>query len=118
MLMDITEVQNLLNTNVTNGVSSGIQDQLSKIIAWTVIPSIVLTLVIIVLYVLHSLRRRKIENAILEIRDSLHDMKLAQVAPAEPWPKPEPAAPVDTASPEIASVDLEPTQDEKTTTNS
>ena len=89
MLMDITEVQNLLNTNVTNGVSSGIQDQLGKIIAWTVIPSIVLTLVIIVLYVLPSLRRRKIENAILEIRDSLRDMKLAAVAPAEPWPKPE-----------------------------
>jgi len=118
MFMDITELQNALNTNVTNGVSSGIQDQLGKIIAWTVIPSIILTIVIVVLYVLHSLRRRKIENAILEIRDSLRDMKLAQVSPAQMWPKPEPAAPAPVSVSEATPAATEQSQDETNSTDS
>lgn len=118
MVMDITELQNALNTNVTNGVSSGIQDQLGKIIAWTVIPSIIITIVIVVLYVLHSLRRRKIENAILEIRDSLRDMKLAQVAPAETWPKSDPVTSEPTTTPVITAAETGPSQTENDTSES
>lgn len=111
MFMDITSLQNALGTNVTNSVNTSIQDELGKLIAWTVIPSIILTIVIIVLYVLHSLRRRKIENAILEIRDSLRDIKLTQVAPAEPWPTPE-ATPSPATPPQVPPADRESSQDE------
>ncbi len=105
MFMDITSLQDALGTNVTNNVNSSIQDELGKIITWTVIPSIILTIVIIVLYVLHSLRRRKIENAILEIRDSLRDIKLTQVTPAEPWPQPEPT-PSSATNPQISPAEV------------
>lgn len=86
---DITGLQDALSSNVTNSVTSSVQDELGKIIAWLVVPSIIITVVFVVLYVLHMLRRRKIENAILEMRDILRDMKLAGATPAKPWPKPE-----------------------------
>lgn len=82
-MYDIQSLQDSFNTKLTDSVSSGIQDQISQIIAWTVIPSIIITVVIIVLYVLHTVRRRKVENAILEIRDTLRDIKLLQARPPE-----------------------------------
>lgn len=85
-MYDIKSLQDALNTNVTNTVTTGLQDQLNKIIAWIVIPTLVLTVAIIVIYVVHMLRRRKIENAILEIRDTLRDMKLAEITLAQPGP--------------------------------
>lgn len=85
-MYDIKSLQDALNTNVTNTVTTGLQDQLNKIIAWIVIPTLVLTVAIIVIYVVHMLRRRKIENAILEIRDTLREIKFAQTTPAQPWP--------------------------------
>lgn len=88
-MYDTNSLQQALNTNVTNSVTSGIQDQLGKIFALIVIPSIIITLVLIILYLLHVLRRRKIENAILEIRDTLRDSKLPQASPVEPSQKPQ-----------------------------
>ena len=93
LMYDLQSLQDALGTNVTDSVTSGIQSQIDKIIAWIVVPSIILTLLVLLLYVLHMLRRRKIENAILEIRDTLRDIKLAQVAPAKP------AYPADTLKP-------------------
>ncbi len=93
VMEDLTSLQNTLNDNITKGVTTGIQDQLEKLIAFIVVPSIILTVVIIVLYVLHTLRRRKIENAILEIRDSLREIKLAQVAPAKAVTQPSESTP-------------------------
>lgn len=97
-MYDIKSLQDALNTNVSNTVTTGLQDQLNKIIAWIVIPTLVLTVAIIVLYVIHMLRRRKIENAILEIRDTLRDIKFTQTAPTEPWLKPETPAVADSTS--------------------
>ncbi len=83
---DITGLQDALTNNVTSTVTSSVQDELGKIMAWLVMPSIIITVVFVVLYLLHVLRRRKIENAILEMRDILREMKLAGVTPAKPWP--------------------------------
>ena len=88
-MYDFDALKDTLNSNVSTSVSSGIEDQLNKLIVWLVIPSIVLTVLIIVLYTVHMLRRRKIENAILEIRDTLREIKLTQVTPAKPWPEPD-----------------------------
>ena len=91
-MYDIKSLQDALNTNVSNTVTTGLQDQLNKIIAWIVIPTLVLTVAIIVIYVVHMLRRRKIENAILEIRDILREIKLDQIA-SKPRPDTPPTAP-------------------------
>lgn len=86
---DLDSLQQALSGSVTNSVNSGIQDQLGKLIAWVVVLSIILTVIILVLYILHMLRRRKLENAIFEIRDTLRDMKLAQVSHGVPAAMPE-----------------------------
>lgn len=88
-MYDLDSLQQTLNTNVTNSVTAGIEDQISKIMLWIVVPTIILSVLILVLYVLHVLRRRKIENAILDIRDTLREMKLDRLpapsyVPAEP----------------------------------
>lgn len=79
-MYDIDTLQESLSTNVTDTINSGIEDQISKIIVWMVVPAIILSILILVLYILHALRRRKVENAILDIRDTLHHMEQAQVA--------------------------------------
>lgn len=92
-MYDLNSLQDSLTSGVTDSVKSGFQDQLGKIMAWIVVPSVVLTLLIILLYVLHALRRRKVEKAIFEIRDMLRDAKLSQVLPAKTLPPIEPPQP-------------------------
>lgn len=110
MLMeDFSGLQDALSSNVTNSVTSSVQDELGKIMAWLVVPSIIITVVFVVLYLLHMLRRRKIENAILEIRDILREIKLAGVTPAQPWPAVKEKAPVPkTAHPDDQTNEITP----------
>jgi L-lactate permease len=88
-MYDLNSLQDALSTNVTNSVSSGVEDQISKIIAWVVVPSIILTVILLAAYIAHIVHRHKVDKAIFEIRDTLREMKLAGSAPATPWPTPE-----------------------------
>lgn len=92
-MYDLDSLQQALNTNVTDSVSSGVQDQLGKLIAWVLIPSIILTLIILIAYIAHIVHRHKVDKAIFEIRDTLREMKLKNIpnAPA-PTPLQPPAA--------------------------
>jgi uncharacterized protein YoxC len=51
---------------------SNVTDQL---VTRFLIPSIVVTLLFLVIYIAHIVRRRKLENAIFEIRDTLREMQ-------------------------------------------
>lgn len=70
-MYDITQLQQ----SVTNSVSTNLTKQ---IMAWVLIPSIVLTVVILVLYIVHAVRRYRLEKALFEIRDLLRDMQKNQ----------------------------------------
>jgi len=73
---DLTSVSQQLTTNSTS-------DTAAKFFVWVTVISLVLTFVIALLYVLHLIRRRKLEAAIFEIRDLLRDIKdNTAVAPA------------------------------------
>lgn len=89
MVMDIPSLQNALDTNITNTVTSGVQDQFEKLLAWVLVPSIVLTAIMLIMYIAHLVHRHKIDKAIIEIRDTVRELKLAQAAQL---PKPEPVA--------------------------
>lgn len=80
--MDYTSLQQTFTDNLTSGVTSGVQDQLGKIMAWVVIPSIILTVIILLAYILHLIHRHKVDKAIFEIRDMLREMKSAGTFPA------------------------------------
>lgn len=66
-------------TDDISGVTSDFQDQIFKMILWIVIPLIIIAILALLLYVLRTLRHRKIENAIFDIRDTLHRMEQAQI---------------------------------------
>ena len=87
MLMDITSLQNALNTNVTDSITSEVQDQFEKLLVWVLVPSIILTVIVIIMYIVHFIHRHKIDKAIIEIRDTVRELKLAQTTPANPWHK-------------------------------
>ena len=101
---DLTQLENTLSNNVT----SSIQNEISKLMAWFIVPSIILTLLVILLYLLHVLRRRKIENAILEMRDVLREMKLAAVTPVQPRPQQEQAVTVPAQTTTEATITTNP----------
>jgi hypothetical protein len=62
----------------------------SQLMGWLVVPSLILTLVIVALYITALVRRRRVESAIFEIRDLLKDMKAnGQQPPAAAPPAPD-----------------------------
>ncbi|MBP7857590.1 MAG: hypothetical protein WAW63_02220 [Candidatus Saccharimonadales bacterium] len=63
---------NTLTQDLTSNVTSNLSDVLMK---WMLVPSIVMTLLFLVVLVANNLRRRRVENAIFEIRDLLRDMQ-------------------------------------------
>lgn len=81
---DITSLQQTLTDSLTSNVTSNVQGELEKIMVWVLIPSIVITFVLLAAYIAHVVHRHKVDKAIFEIRDTLREMKLAQVSPAKP----------------------------------
>ena len=71
--MGIDTLQQSLAEDV-HGITTGIQEQIAKMILWIVIPLIIVTILVLLLYILRLMRHRKVENAIFEIRDTLHEM--------------------------------------------
>lgn len=93
--MDTTSLQDLLNSTGTGATSSTTTDQIMN---WLFISSIVFTVVFLIVYIAHIMHRRKVENAILEIRDILRDMRDGQLAHT--------ATPVE--APAAAETDIKP----------
>lgn len=81
---DITSLQQTLSDNLTSSVTTNVQSDLTKLMGWVLIPSIILTFIVLIVYVAHLVHRHKVDKAIFEIRDAIREMKLAQVAPAKP----------------------------------
>ena len=70
---------NSLQQNLTNSVSSNVTNSLtSQLMDWLLIGSTVLTVLFLILYIVHMIRRHKLEKAIFEMRDLLRDIKDAQ----------------------------------------
>lgn len=96
--MDLTTLQQQLTDSTTSNIAD-------KLFQWVILPSIISLAIVLVLYIAHVIRRRKIENAIFEIRDLLRDMKdtpYLAAAKQENTPRraPDPETPpgIDTAS--------------------
>lgn len=85
------DISQLLNSE-TNSTTADITNQVMQLMAWIIIPSVILTIIVVVFFVLYMLRKRKIENAIFEIRDILRDMQRLQTPSAIPH-QPEQAQP-------------------------
>jgi L-lactate permease len=106
-MYDLDSLQQTLNTKVTDSVTSGVQDQLGKLIAWVLIPSIVLTLIILIAYIAHIVHRHKVDKAIFEIRDTLREMKLKDMPIAtSPMPTPPVAAATNEVEPQAPAQGL------------
>jgi hypothetical protein len=62
---------NILTQDLTTNVTS---DLTSKVVTWFLVPSLVFTVLLLVVIISSSVRRRRVENAIFEIRDLLEDI--------------------------------------------
>jgi hypothetical protein len=75
MGMDMNMLTQDLTTNVTS-------DLTSKVVTWFLVPSLVFTVLLLAVIISSSVRRRRVENAIFEIRDLLEDILDTQLVPA------------------------------------
>lgn len=107
-MYDLDSLQKTLNTNVSNSVDSTVHDLLGKLLIWVILPTVIITVLFIVFYIMHMLRRRKIENAILDIRDTLHRMEQAQTLPIPAVPA---ATPLTSMPPETHTLTDQPVQE-------
>lgn len=67
----LTNLQDTLTTNVNTAVN----DQISKLLDQFLIPTAVVTIVIVLFYIGKSIHRYRVDKAIFEIRDTLRLMK-------------------------------------------
>lgn len=66
---------NALTQDLTNNVTSDLPDSL---FFWFLVPSIIITLLFLVVFISGIIRRRRVENAIFEIRDLLQEIRDSQ----------------------------------------
>lgn len=77
------EITQLLN-GTTGGNSTPTVDitgMLTQLMLWTILPTIIFGIIFLIVYIMRSIRRRKVENAIFEIRDLLRTMQPPQAIP-------------------------------------
>ncbi len=70
---------NTLTQDLTNNVTS---DLSGSLFFWFLVPSIIIALLFLVVFISGIIRRRRVENAIFEIRDLLEDILDTQLVPA------------------------------------
>lgn len=84
---ELTSLQQLLSTNDTaTDISSNIINQL---LGWTLIPSLIFLGLFLLLYVIRSIHRHKVDKAIFEIRDMLRESRATNPAPSNDKSEPE-----------------------------
>jgi hypothetical protein len=83
------ELNQLLN-GTTGGTSTttttDIANQINTVVIWTIVPTVIFAVIFLVIYILRVNRRRKVENAIFEIRDLLKTMQPPQIPAPHPQP--------------------------------
>lgn len=89
---NLTSLPRSISNDVSNTVNAAVTEQLNKLFSWIVVPLIIITAIIVIAYTYRAFRRRKIENAILEIRDTLRVVKLSQ----------QPSPPLQVAEPTVS----------------
>ena len=103
---ELSNFEQLINGNSTSLTEAEITGLISQMMLWFMVPLILISIVFLVLFILHSIRRRKLENAILEIRDILRDMNMAIQTPSPiPVNTPAPEAPDTPADPPHVETD-------------
>lgn len=81
---ELTLEQALANSSTLSDTSN-----LTTLLAWALVPSVIILVVFVVFYIVRSVHRRKVDAAIFEIRNTLREMKLQQ-APSQTSPQEEP----------------------------
>jgi hypothetical protein len=70
--------QSLSSGNLSGDISSTIINQL---LGWILVPYLVVLALILVLYIMRAVHRRKVDNAVFEIRDMLREMRASSSVP-------------------------------------
>lgn len=86
--MDQSSLNNLLQSTTKPNPSSLLGSSLSNLIEFATIASLVLTLVFIVFWITAALHRRKVQNAIIDIQKTLHEMNERDKLRQTPTPQP------------------------------
>lgn len=92
------ELNQLLNSTNGGTTTTDIANQINQLLVWTIVPTIIFGIIFLVIYVLRIARRRKVENAIFEIRDLLRTMQPPQATPAPTPPAEQKPAPANESS--------------------
>lgn len=66
---------NSLTQNVTQDVTQNVTDSMQNAFMFLLVPSIIISVLFLLFFIMHALRRRRVDNAILEIRDILRTMQ-------------------------------------------
>lgn len=96
---DLSGIEQIINGDSGGLTEADITGFMSQMFLWILLPSILISVVILVLFIIHSVRRRKLENALFEIRDILRDMHNSNTTPP-PILKAEPLAVSEQPEPE------------------
>ncbi len=80
----LNQIQQSLTSNVTSNVTSSVTDQINNLLGMFIIPSLVITVIILALYIARMVHRHKVDKAIFEIRDMIREMKTTQLLEKAP----------------------------------
>lgn len=79
LMNELTNLQQALSTNISDTTNAAISDTINQLIGWTLIPSLIFLGLFLVLYIIRSVHRHKVDKAVFEIRDTLREMKAQQL---------------------------------------
>ena len=79
---ELTQLLDASGGGVTT--NTDILNQINQLIVWLIIPLVVFTTLFLIMYTMRTIRRRRVENAIFEIRDLLRTMQPPQNSPTSP----------------------------------
>lgn len=91
--MDSSELNNL--TGSTSAPTLNISHTVSELMTFVTIASLIITLLVFIMWIMNWLHRRKVQNAILDIRATLHELNERDKARAQP-PTVEPSVAAET----------------------
>jgi hypothetical protein len=72
-MQDLNSIQQSLSSSISDTTNAAISDMINQLLGWALVPSIIFMVLFLLAYVSRSLHRRKVDNAILEIRDMLKE---------------------------------------------
>jgi hypothetical protein len=85
---ELTNLQQALSTNISDTTNAAISDTMNQLISWTLIPSLIFLGLFLLLYIIRSVHRHKVDKAVFEIRDMLREMRAEKsdvtTTPADP----------------------------------